>query len=1101
AFLELALQAAERCGAKAVAELTLQAPLPLPEQGAVQLQVNVSGQDEDGNREISIHSRPQGDGEDGVEWTTHATGTLSTEAKAQPEPLTTWPPEGAEPIGLDDVYEQLAEAGLEYGPAFQGLTAAWRVGEEIYAEVALAEGQREEAGRFGIHPALLDSALHAAALGASDQDQEGGVGLPFSWSEVSLDATGAGEMRVVLRRQGQAVSLQLADSSGAPLARVGSLDTRSPSAGQLQGAKRGSGSIFAIDWAHVDLAADPSSNGIAYRIATLGELKLDGAERYPGLDELTAAIAAGQAPEAVLFEPEPKAAGQPAEEALEATGKALELLQEWLTLESLSSTHLAFVTQGAFTTDQSQAPQLPGATLWGLVRSAQSEHPGRFALIDTDGTDASTELLPAAAIDPNEPQLALRDGAALAPRLARLDPSNDAEGQIALDGDGTVLITGASGGLGAPVARHLATSHGARHLLLASRSGSEAEGASELKAELTELGVEVTIAACDVSDREALATLIDSIPTEHPLGAVIHAAGVIDDGLVASMDQGQLQRIFAPKADAAWNLHELTRELPLSAFVLFSSAAATFGSPGQANYAAANSFLDALAQRRRYEGLPATSIAWGLWAVESGMSSQLSEGDLARMERAGMGALAEEEGLAMLDSAVAAGRPFALAARIDPRGMRAQAQAGLVPPLLRGLVRVPRARAATGPSLLSRLDAAAEDEREGMVLDLVRAEVAAVLGHESADAIDPAKAFQDLGFDSLAAVELRNRLVVATGLELPATLAFDYPTSAELAGYVLFEAPARDGAVGLVSLLGGPASGPAGDAEHATQLLLSQAASQDQAREFFHLLMAVAPFRPSFDNEDPDSAWSPVPAPLSSGSTGPVLVCMATATHASGVHEYAAFAKEFEGRREVVAIPQAGFAPQEPVPKSLSVAVEAHAEAIGRLVADRPFILVGHSTGGGYAHSVAKHMEDAGLPPSGVVAIDTYRMDLEGGTDGGDAVLRALLADVNENGPIATARLTAMGAHVRLLSEWDWPEISAPTLLLRATEQLPGTSSESDWQSSWGLSHRVDVPGNHFTMMREHAGTTVRALDEWLAAISDNGSAGAVGPVEHQRKV
>jgi acyl carrier protein len=303
------------------------------------------------------------------------------------------------------------------------------------------------------------------------------------------------------------------------------------------------------------------------------------------------------------------------------------------------------------------------------------------------------------------------------------------------------------------------------------------------------MGAEVEIAACDVSDREQLQGLLEGIPSERSLGAVIHAAGVLDDATIESLDPDRLKNTFAVKASAAQHLHELTKEAELSAFVMFSSAAATISAPGQGNYAAANAYLDALAQQRHAEGLPASSIAWGLWQRESGMAAGLGEADLARLARAGVAPLTDEQGLAFFDVALSAERPDTLAVGIAPAGLRAQAQAGMLPPMLSELVRIPRRHAvAAGPTLAERLAKVPEVEREALVMGLVRSEVATVLGHDSAEQVDPAKAFQDLGFDSLAAVELRNRLNAVTGMRLAATAVFDFPTPAAVAEHLLAEA-------------------------------------------------------------------------------------------------------------------------------------------------------------------------------------------------------------------------------------------------------------------------------------------------------------------------
>jgi NAD(P)-dependent dehydrogenase (short-subunit alcohol dehydrogenase family)/acyl carrier protein len=357
-----------------------------------------------------------------------------------------------------------------------------------------------------------------------------------------------------------------------------------------------------------------------------------------------------------------------------------------------------------------------------------------------------------------------------------------------IDPQGTVLITGGTGTLGALLARHLVSEHGVGHLLLASRRGPDADGAAELRAELESLGATVTIAACDVSQREALEALLDSIAAEHPLTAVVHTAGALDDGVIGSLTAQRMDGVLTPKADAAWHLHELTEHMDLSMFVLFSSAAAAFGSPGQGSYAAANAFLDALAAHRQALGLSGSSMAWGLWEEASGMTGGLSEADRSRMTRAGMGSLSSGQGLELFDRAVSAGEALMLPAPLDLRALRAQARLGVLPALFGDRVRVsPRRASEEGRSLARRLATTPEAEREGVVLEIVRGQVATVLGHASAEAIDTQRTFKELGFDSLAAVELRNRLSAAAGLRLPATLVFDYPTPAALSRYLLSE--------------------------------------------------------------------------------------------------------------------------------------------------------------------------------------------------------------------------------------------------------------------------------------------------------------------------
>ncbi|ADI03771.1 type I modular polyketide synthase [Streptomyces bingchenggensis BCW-1] len=365
--------------------------------------------------------------------------------------------------------------------------------------------------------------------------------------------------------------------------------------------------------------------------------------------------------------------------------------------------------------------------------------------------------------------------------------------------EGTVLITGGTGGLGSVLARHVVGVRGARHVLLTSRRGLDAPGAVELRAELAELGAEVSVVACDVADRDAVAGVLASIPVEYPLTAVVHAAGVLDDGVVGALTPERLSAVLRPKVDAAWHLHELTRDLDLAAFVVFSSVAGSMGAPGQANYAAGNAFLDALMMRRRAEGCAGQSLVWGPWAQDGGMTGGLNEADVHRMSAAGLPAISAEQGMALFDAATALHDAMVVPVPLDLTALRSL---GEVPGLLRGLVRPTRRTAAAAlpasgaaADLTRRLAGLRGADRVQILVDLVRAEVASVLGYASPDAVEIRREFRELGFDSLTAVELRNRLNTATGLRLPSTLVFDYPTPAVLADFLVAELVGTDSAV------------------------------------------------------------------------------------------------------------------------------------------------------------------------------------------------------------------------------------------------------------------------------------------------------------------
>ncbi|MFJ5310293.1 type I polyketide synthase [Streptomyces sp. NPDC088350] len=360
-----------------------------------------------------------------------------------------------------------------------------------------------------------------------------------------------------------------------------------------------------------------------------------------------------------------------------------------------------------------------------------------------------------------------------------------------LDTAGTVLVTGGTGTLGRLVARRMVTEHGLRNVVLAGRRGRGAAGATALEDELAALGATVRTVACDVADREAVAELLASIPRDAPLTAVVHTAGLLDDGVITTLTPDRLDAVFRPKVDAVLNLHELTQDLDLAAFVLFSSGAGTFDSPGQGNYSAANAFLDAMARHRHTRGLPALSLAWGLWGQVTDMSAHLDDTDQRRMAKGGMLALSVPEGMELFDTALRGPDTVLVPAHMDFAALRALAGSGSLPALLRALVRAPRRavdNAAAGTDdLMGRLGRATAGQQEQILLDMVQQEAAAVLGHSSAEAVEPHQPFKEIGFDSLTAVELRNRLSRRAGVRLPATLVFDHPAPAALARFLLAE--------------------------------------------------------------------------------------------------------------------------------------------------------------------------------------------------------------------------------------------------------------------------------------------------------------------------
>ncbi|WP_417999971.1 SDR family NAD(P)-dependent oxidoreductase [Kibdelosporangium phytohabitans] len=663
-FVEMAAYAGDRLGCPRIDELVLHQPLILT--GPVRIQVTVRAPDS-GRRRFTVHSR-QDDA-----WVEHASGALVPSRAV--EAIGTWPVL-AETSGL---YERLADAGLRYGPAFQGVRAAVQHGDTVFADVTVPVD-----GEFMVHPALLDATLHAAGLNGGSE-----AALPFSWSGVELRRTSSKSLRARLSLTDSGIALVATDESGLPVCTAELVTLRPIATGYAR-----PDSMYRVEWLPAGNAGTAGSVGTAGNVTTIAPANVR---------------------------------------------EALTAVQEAIT----AGTRLAVVTRGAVHTG---TPDPDAAAVWGLVRSAQAEHPGRFLLMDTDA-----DTVPTAS---DEPQVCVRDGVTLVPRLTR----------VALTGEqwqpkGTVLITGGTGMVGTAVARHLA-GRGATKIVLVSRSGV---------ADVSGIDADVEVVACDVADQAAMAKVLAA----HPPTVVVHAAGLLDDHPVADLTAEHLDRVLRPKVDGARVLRELTRDLDLSAFVLCSAAAGVFGAPGQANYAAANAALDALAHTWRAEGVPVTSLAWGFWESRSGMTGHLSDADLAAMRAGGVVALSTPEALALFDAALATGEPALVPIRLDLTALRQDT----APVMLRSLVRAPAKQ---------RVDFAGlpDEDRARALLDLVRGQAADVLGHSSSSAIPAGRGFTDLGFDSLFAVRLRNRIAELTGLTLPATVVFDHPTPTALAGHL-----------------------------------------------------------------------------------------------------------------------------------------------------------------------------------------------------------------------------------------------------------------------------------------------------------------------------
>ncbi|HET6501026.1 MAG TPA: type I polyketide synthase, partial [Amycolatopsis sp.] len=725
ALVELVVCAGDQVGCPVVEELTMLAPLVLVGDARLRVQVVVGRPNSVGARSVVVYAT-----DDAGAWTRHAEGTLAPHAQPAAAAPSQWPPAAAE-VDLTGFHFALADSGIQYGPVFRGLRRVWRADGVTFAEVVLPD-EAAPAG-FVLHPAAFDAALQSAFAGVEDIT----VRLPFVWSGVRLHAQGATHLRARLTHTAKdAIAVDVWDVHGEPVASVAAVAVRPVE----RSAPDVTTMLYRPTWSPVPRPADQPE------IAVIDDLD----DLDQPVPPLVAVRAIGST-------------------AREYAHRVLGLLQRWVADARFAPARLAVVTHGAPADDPAQA------AVWGLVRSAQAEHPDRFVLVDTD--DDSLVGMAAAT---GEPQVLVRKGIPHALRLVR-GPLDRSDAAPIAGPHGTVLLTGGTGGLGRSLARHLAAEHGVEHLTLLSRRGADAPGARELGAEL---GDRVRFVACDVSDRDALAAVVRGL--DRPVHAVVHAAAVLDDGVLAALTPERIDRVLAAKADAAVYLDELTRDQPLRAFVLFSSIAGALGGPGQGNYAAANAFLDGFAANRRAAGRPAVSIAWGMWADSGGMAGALRAADRARLARDGLLGLTDVQGLALFDAAVRGGDPNVVAARFDPRALRGNAR-GVLRELGGSTGRTKAAKPSTVDSaggFAARLAALPPAGRDQVIAELVTTEIATVLGHDPHTPVEMTRTFRDLGFDSLTAVELRNRLASATGLRLAPTLVFDHPNADALVGHL-----------------------------------------------------------------------------------------------------------------------------------------------------------------------------------------------------------------------------------------------------------------------------------------------------------------------------
>ncbi|MEV6960772.1 type I polyketide synthase [Streptomyces sp. NPDC051207] len=724
---------------------------------------------------------------------------------------------------------------------------------------------------------------------------------------------------------------------------------------------------------------------------------------------------------------------------------------------------LWFTTTEAVALDAEPDGDPDRAALWGLAPTVSLEHPGLTGgIVDLPARPDDRVLARwCAALSgrTGEEQLAVRPAGLFARRLVR-SPLTSLTA-AAWRPTGTTLVTGADTAVGAAVARSLAAA-GAPALLLTVDPGSAVT--EDVLAGIRELGSDVRVRACDLTDRQAVAALPDELPDGQPLTAVVHTAVPLTEAPLSALDGAAAAAGLRPGVTAARHLHELTKDTPLTAFVLFSSVSGTFGGVGQATYAATSAALDALAEHRAAAGLPALSVAWAPWADPddtTGVAATRRE----RLASRGIAVLDEHRALAALGDALTAGDTRLLVADVDWPRFRAAYTVTGPRPLIADFTPGHGHRAPDGPAGLDAggLAALPAAERPGALLAAITGQAAAVLGFPDGSAIDPARRFLEHGFDSLTTLELRNRLSAALGVRLTAATLFEHDTPEALARHLLGElapdpAAATTGRPGLFGEL------------------YQQAADAGKTGEFVDLLGAAAGLRPAFGSAD-EAGTLPDPVELTAHEEGPVLVCLPTVLATSGPHQYARFAAGLRDRRAVSAIALPGYLDGEPLPADRTAAVEAATRQVQAAAGERPVVLIGYSSGGLLAGGVAARLAELGRPAAGLVLIDTFVFGSELTTTGA-ALFGQMFTRLADSGAVTDARLTAMGGYLRLLTDWQPADSPTPVLVARTTEPLPGFDRPP---ATWAYPHdTVEVAGDHFTVLEQHADRTAQAVHEWL---------------------
>lgn len=1036
-WVELVAEAAAGQGLDAVSELVIEQPLALAPETTIEVQLRFGADGEDG--------RFVGWARSGDEpWARHVSGrAVASEDLLRVE---AFDPSAGESLDISTLYDDLAAGGFAYGPTFQGLESARRAGNVLYADVVLGDPAGAEG--FEVHPALLDAAAHVVM--ATELASAAGAQLPFCWRGVRVARRAATAATVrVTALDGSTLRVEAVDLDGEPLFAVEELLLRPKS--QAAGPP-----LYRVGW-HALPATSPRAHHavvvpLSAGAAALGESVAEAVGGATLAQPATWSSAVRSAEDVVYF-----VVGDDHDQTGPAgvhavTGAVLDAIQSVLAVPDRPTA--VFVTAAAVAAVDSDAPDPAHAAVWGMVRAAQSENPRTFGLLDVD-VDGSLAACPPGDWEAHD-QIAFR-GVFLVPELTIAAPVA-ARRPI----EGTALIAG-GGAIAAELARHLAD-RGAQRIVVASRSGDAARGMADLVAELGQRGVSLEPVAADLSTPDGQAPLWQHLEGV-ALGEVYYTAAVLADGLVHNLTREALTRVLTAKVDGAWYLLEQLRSRGgTGSVVLFSSAAGTIGAAGQANYSAANSALDALAVRSRTPELAVTSIAFGLWGETHGMATGIAGG-----RAKGMLGLSNAEALDLLDRAAAGPEALAVAMRFEVSGLRELANSGTLPGVLRGMA--PKARPASSASSVSARPLAAlrGESRRSAVLDIVRQEIAGVLGHDLAT-VDEGYPLVDCGFDSLMAIELRNRLAKATGLTLSPSVVFDHATPSDLAATLdgqlatARRTTARPASPGSLSLRG----------------LYSEALGRGEFGKGTDLLELVGSMRPQFGLGDDERA---VITPLSRGE-GPALYCFNSCMATAGTHSYARFAAALGGRREVNVVALPGFADGERLPAVMAAAVAAQVAAVRAHAGGRPLVLLGTSAGGWFAHAAAVELERQGVGVAGSALIDCYLPTSNFLDSFGLNLVGAMTEREESFEQSDDTRLIASGWYTRLFGGFLPEPVLHPQVLLRATQPLGRDVHGDGWRSTWPLPHdAIDVEGNHFSIMEDNCESTVEVLESWIQRV------------------